>query len=311
MNLRNRLIIIISVIVLATLSGCIKDDYDECVQGIKVTFYSKTPCQTELSYPKQIKDIALFVFDKNDILVSYKYSSGVRLEKDFLETIDTESGIHSVVAWSGLSSDYYDIVEPQVGVTKKQSLLFRLKRAAQSALTMENSVVYFGESATISVPKAQEVGTVYESTSINMQEMTNRITISVEGLPNVTDYEVAIEADNEAINVDGTAAIDDDILEHLSEVTDNSGVLEAHFTLLKLTTGYNKTLVIRNKLDGTELYRGNLLGTLLLKNPGINLDCDHDFTIKFTTKDQCDCGTYTIMEIWVNNWLVHSYETEM
>jgi hypothetical protein len=70
-------------------------------------------------------------------------------------------------------------------------------------------------------------------------------------------------------------------------------------------------LVVFHKASGKELYRGDLLGTLLLKNPNVNLACDHDFVVRFTTEDKCDCGTYTIMEIWVNNWLVHSYEAAL
>jgi hypothetical protein len=80
---------------------------------------------------------------------------------------------------------------------------------------------------------------------------------------------------------------------------------------MSLTTGFDNTLVVRHRGSGAELYRGDLLGTLLLKNPGVNLACDHDFTIRFTTADRCDCGTYTVMEIWVNRWLVHSYETDL
>lgn len=310
MNLRNSLIIIISVIVLAFLSGCIKDNYDDCVQGIDISFYSQTPCQSETSYPETIKDLSIFVFDENDVLESYKHINDVKLQKDFLQTIETESGMHSVLAWSGLDSEYYDIIEPQIGVTKKQALLFRLKRVAQVASAIDSSMVYFGESNSVYVPKADKTGTVYEKTSVNMQEVTNRILVSIEGLPNVEDYEVKIESDNGSMNVNGTIA-GDEIIDHVAEATDVSGVLNAHFTLLKLATGYNNTIVVKNKLDGRELYRGSLLGTLLLKNPSVNLDCDHDFVIRFTTKDQCKCGTYTIMEIWVNNWLVHSYETEM
>jgi len=81
--------------------------------------------------------------------------------------------------------------------------------------------------------------------------------------------------------------------------------------MLKLETGQENTLVIKSKEGETELFRGSLLGTLLLKNPEVNLACDHDFVIDFTAEDQCDCGEYIILEIRVNNWLVHSYQTNV
>lgn len=310
MNFRYSFILVMTLIVSVLFAGCIKDDYADCAQGIRVSFYSQSPCQAERSYPEQIKDLTLFVFDKNEVLVAYKQLSTVELKKDFSQVIETESGMYSVLTWAGLTPELYEIADPQVGVTQKKTLLLRLRRAAQIASSIADIRLYFGGSALTYVPDAGEEGTVYEDVSVNMQEVTNRLEISVEGLPNVQDYEVAIESNNGAMNVNGTIATDE-LITHTSQATDESGVLHAHFTLLKLVTGYTNTLVIRDKLHGTELYRASLLGTLLLKNPAVNLDCDHDFTIKFTTKDQCSCGTYTIMEVWVNNWLVHSYETEM
>lgn len=310
MNSHYRPILLISVIILALLSGCIKDDYKDCVQGLKVGFYTKTPCQIDASYPEQIKDIALFVFDKNDILVSYQQTNDVKLQKDYLETIETESGMYTVVAWSGLSSNYYDLINPKEKVTTKHDLLFRLKRTAEQISNIDGSKVYYGESPLVNVPQATSSESIFENTAVNMQEITNRLTITVEGLPNPLDYAIEIESNNGAMNIDGTIA-KDETLKYSAETTEEAGVMKTAFTLLKLETGYTNTIVIKSKLDGTELYRGSLLGTLLLKNPDVNLACDHDFTIKFTTKDQCNCGTYTIMEIWVNNWLVHSYETDI
>lgn len=311
MNFRNNFIFILSLVVFVILfGGCIKDDYADCSQGIRVTFYSRTPCQAEATYPEQIKDISLFVFDKDEVLVSYKQLNVAKLQSNFSQVIETESGMHSVVAWAGLTPELYDIVNPEIGVTQKQTLLFRLKRIAQIGLSIDNTRVYCGESAFVYVADAEDEGSVYQDVSVNMQEVTNRLDVTVEGLPNVQDYEVTIESNNGAMNVDGSLA-KDDLITHTSMLTDESGVLRARFTLLKLAVGYNHTIVIRDKLHDKELYRASLLGTLLLKNPSVNLDCDHDFLIQFTTKDQCDCGTYTIMEIWVNNWLVHSYETEM
>ncbi len=126
------------------------------------------------------------------------------------------------------------------------------------------------------------------------------------------DFEVVVESKNSGMNLDGSVA-QGDLVKYVSTtpVFDAAGVLQVNLTILEMLSGYNTALVIKNKTLGTELYRGDLLGTLLLKNPTVNLDCNHDFTIRFMAADKCDCGTYVIKEIWVNNWLVHSYDADL
>lgn len=293
------------------LSGCIKED-DECnySQKLTVSLYSKSLCETDTVYPAGVKDITLCVFDNNDVLVTYVHKEGVTLKKGYTEEISVSGkGIHTVVAWSGIHTQYFDINQLQQGKTTKKDWLFHLKRLQHIAVSMEGVQVYSGESRAFYLDGG--VSGISEHTSVNLQEITNRLTISVEGLDrNEEEYEVYIESDNGSMNVGGSLA-EDETVRYDPVTSPNGGRINEKFYLLKLETGHNNTIVIRNKISGKELYKGSLLGTLLLKNPEVDLSCDHDFTIKFTTQDQCECGTYTIKEIWVNNWLVHSYDTEM
>lgn len=293
------------------LSGCIKED-DECnySQKLTVSLYSKSLCETDTVYPAGVKDITLCVFDNNDVLVTYVHKEGVTLKKGYTEEISVSGkGIHTVVAWSGIHTQYFDINQLQPGKTTKKDWLFHLKRSQHIAVSMEGVQVYSGESRAFYLDGG--VSGISEHTSVNLQEITNRLTISVEGLDrNEEEYEVYIESNNGSMNVGGSLA-EDETVRYDPVTSPNGGRINEKFYLLKLETGHNNTIVIRNKISGKELYKGSLLGTLLLKNPEVDLSCDHDFTIKFTTQDQCECGTYTIKEIWVNNWLVHSYDTEM
>lgn len=293
------------------LSGCIKED-DECnySQKLTVSLYSKSLCETDTVYPAGVKDITLCVFDNNDVLVTYVHKEGVTLKKGYTEEISVSGkGIHTVVAWSGIHTQYFDINQLQPGKTTKKDWLFHLKRSQHIAVSMEGVQVYSGESRAFYLDGG--VSGISEHPSVNLQEITNRLTISVEGLDrNEEEYEVYIESDNGSMNVGGSLA-EDETVRYDPVTSPNGGRINEKFYLLKLETGHNNTIVIRNKISGKELYKGSLLGTLLLKNPEVDLNCDHDFTIKFTTQDQCECGTYTIKEIWVNNWLVHSYDTEM
>ena len=312
MNLCLQSVLSISIIFcLFLLSGCIKED-DECnySQKLTVSLYSKSLCETDTVYPAGVKDITLCVFDNNDVLVTYVHKEGVTLKKGYTEEISVSGkGIHTVVAWSGIHTQYFDINQLQPGKTTKKDWLFHLKRSQHIAVSMEGVQVYSGESRAFYLDGG--VSGISEHTSVNLQEITNRLTISVEGLDrNEEEYEVYIESDNGSMNVGGSLA-EDETVRYDPVTSPNGGRINEKFYLLKLETGHNNTIVIRNKISGKELYKGSLLGTLLLKNPEVDLSCDHDFTIKFTTQDQCECGTYTIKEIWVNNWLVHSYDTEM
>lgn len=311
MNIHYKVILLVSTVILLLLSGCIKEDYDDCVQGIDVRFYSKTQCQTDTLYPEQIKGITLCVFDEDGLLVGFQKNNNSKIQRGYNERIEVKhGGIYTVVAWSGLDEGLFDIKLPQEMVTKKTDLLFRLKRTLRLASSIRGSAVYYGESATVYIPDADGSESIFKSTVINMQEVTNRLTIIVEGLDNAENYQVDIESGNGSMNINGSIA-QDEIIDYSSVNLTRDNILEAQFTVLKLETGNTNTIVVKSKIDGRELYRGSLLGTLLLKNPDVNLDCDHDFVIRFTTKDQCSCGTYMIAEIWVNNWLVHSYDTDL
>lgn len=314
MNLRcKHILLICTVVLLSLLSGCIKDDYEDCTQGINVRFYSKTSCQLDTVYPEDIKDINLCIFDKDGTLVAHQKTNSIELSRNYSQTVELSSGLYYAIAWSGVDSEHFDISELENGRTQKGDLLFRLKRLLNHAYSLQGIKVYYGQSEAVYVPDAKGSQSIFENTMVNMQEVTNRITISVEGLDTraLEDFEIEIESDNGSMDIDGTIAEDETIEYDPDTTSPRVGVLESRFTMLKLETGHTNTIVIRNKISGAELFRGSLLGALLLKNPDVNLACDHDFTIRFTTQDQCSCGTYTIMEIWVNNWLVHSYDTEI
>lgn len=306
--------LIITVYAMAFISGCIRDDNnDGCVQSLSIHFYSRTMCQTEIVYPEAVNDLLMCVFNGNGVLVEYRQMNGITLGPEYVETVEVStSGIYYVLAWSGLDGSSFDINELEVGGTRKDDLLFRLKRAQTEASPIGSGGIYSGESpaALVTVTKNPDAETI--QARVNMQEVTNRITVQVEGLNlnDINDYEIDIESNSGSMNIDGSIAADD-VIKYDRAIFDDSGVLTAYFTVLKLETGYNNTLVIRDKSNNKELFRGSLLGALILKNPEVNLNCDHDFTIKFTTEDECECGTYMIVDIRVNNWPVSSYNTDM
>lgn len=293
---------------LPVLYGCIDQKLTECPLEIHVEFYSKTPCSADTVYP-QVQDVKLYLFDRYGGLIASAEENQVLMSRNYRYTLNTSNGIFTVVAWGGLHDCPFNIRQTKE-IISKTDLLFRLQREALQTSSFDSKRIFYGESPVVYLPDPAIHGSVFEHTAINMREITNRITVSVEGLLRAEDYEVVIESANGSMNADGSIA-QDEVIRYtpFESVVDN--VLESRFTLLKLETGLNSVIIIKDKRDDRELFRGDLLGTLLLKNPNVNLACDHDFDIRFTAEDQCSCGSYVMIQIKVNEWIVHSYNTEL
>lgn len=310
MKLSRNSLFFIGITLCLFLSGCIRDylDDDECVEGggLTVTLYSQSPCQTDSVLPDFVYDIVVAVFDENNVLVSHHLDSEIVLTKDFSTQMNLLSGSYSVVVWTGIIDDPYVVTyDLENGITHKNDLLFHIDRSRKIAEAI-NKRIYYGEA---SVTHTEEVSRRFEYTKIgvNLLEVTNRFTVEMEGLSDhVEDYEIVMESDNGAMYINGRIA-DDELITYEPVVVIADGIIHAQFTLLKIDRSHINTLIIRNKIDGTELFRGDLLEALLLKNPQLDLNCDHDFTLHFLFDEAYD----TITKIWVNNWLVHSHNTEL
>lgn len=299
--------------VLLAIAGCIHEEFDDCLQEVNVHFFSKSACDVDSVYPL-MSGLRFYVFDENDNLVAIHEADNGEITSHYSKNLEVRNGLFTVITWGGLNTSAVEVREHKEFVTTKKDALFRILEDTLGGIpSPEGSRIYFGESKQIYIPDPAESGSIFEQVDVNMQEITNRITVQIEGLPQTDDFEIFIETENVGMNLDGSVAQSNNLVKYLSTTPafDEANVLQAHLTTLEMLSGYKTTLVIRNKTLGTELYRGDLLGTLLLKNPEVNLACDHNFTIRFTTADECDCGTYMIMEIWVNNWLVHSYDADL
>ncbi|MCC8035609.1 MAG: FimB/Mfa2 family fimbrial subunit [Rikenellaceae bacterium] len=297
--------------------GCVnqKQNNDGCterIQGLEVSFYSRSRCQTEARYPEAVESILLCIFDGDGILAYYRYLEDVILDESYSVTLDTDPGLYTVVSWAGIDRECFETAAPEEGTTTKEDILLSVIRADGTASDLVGAEVYFGQSNAVYVQAGVAGGEAdYRDVSVNLLEVTNRLEISVDGLPTrAEDYEITIESDDGSMTFDGEIAPDEPLI-YRAAMSYGDGYVEGVFTLLKLETGHSYYIAVRNIVSGTELYYGSLLGALLLKNPEVDLLCDHDFTIRFTAEDKCDCGTYAITEIWVNNWLVHSYETDL
>lgn len=301
-----KLISVVGAIALLLFTGCIRDDYSDCKQGLIVSFYSKTSCSTDTIRSVVASDAILCVFDESEVLITLVKRNQVAFDT-YMEEIELpRGGNYSVVAWTGMDASLLLISEMKTGITRKSDLLFRLKRMQDVAVGIDGLQIYSGGSASVYVEEKDSEST-YEKVAVNLLEVTNRLHLLVKGVEQENEYEVYVESDNGSMDVDGTLA-EDVVLRHDPVVSFDSEWLKTEFTLLKLDSKQVNTLVVRNKTTGKELYRGDLLNALLLKTPDVNLGCDHDYTFEVIVSEH---GTYANVEIWINGWLVHSYDAEM
>lgn len=305
----------------ALLGGCnnlIYEDLSECPQGVYVKFYSKTPCAVDSTFIGEVSDLHLFAFDDKDVLASSVVQKNVSLSKDYEVLVPVSDGHYTFIGWAGVNNNF-DLGTFVKGVTTKKEVMLTLKSQKKKAVALKNHHVWQGESPVVFLEDPTEVGSMYKHTTINLHEKTNRINVEVELHESILgadikpeDFEIEIESGNGVSNIDGTMPLNQPILTYPSQFKYTDSSLKAQYSLMQLKTGYNNQITVRNKKSQDIIWQGDLIGSILIKNKNINLDCQNDFNVKFVIKDKClGCGTYICWAIYVNDWLVHSYEIEL
>jgi hypothetical protein len=281
----------------------------DCPQGVYLRFYSKTPCDADSLYPADIKNLNVFVFNEEERFVAEYTEENVTLSGSYEMLIPIyPHGQYSFVAWAGIDS-HYELQNLQQKVTTKEDLLFQLKQAAGLADNLKGTALYAGTSEHVFLPDPESVlGAYYEHTAICLTQYTNQIEVIVEGMQQPVDFSVEISMRNGDYAINGDILLNGQALLYPPEYIYGDTTLSAKFTILKLETGYDDWITLKGK-ENEVLYKEDMLGTLLLQNPDVNLSCDHNFVIKFKVKENND--TYVVTEVWVNDWLIHTYDTEV
>lgn len=311
-NLRSRIVAtLVSITGVFFLGGgCDSVIYDQmldCPQGVYLKFYTKTPCDVDSLYPADIKNLNVYVFDSENKFVSEYKASNVTLSSDYEFLIPIyPHGTYSFVAWANID-DHYELQNLQQGSTTKEDLLLRMKQTAGVADNLKGTSLYVGSSSDVSLPDPESVlGAYYAHTAIGMALYTNRIEVVVEGVVTPQNYHVEIGIRNSDYAVKGNILTTGQPMQYPAEYSYSNNIFSAKFTTLRLEQGYDGRIVLREK-ENKVLYDEDLLETVLLQNPNVNLNCDHDFVIRFKVQED----TYVVTEVWVNDWLVHTYNTDV
>lgn len=305
------LLIAMVALPLGMVTSCDKlvyDDMEHCERGVYIHVFSQTECAEAPSYPEWVKELNIYAFDVNDKFVGAMSETDVTLNAEYEALFPLVTpGTYSFVVWAGIDHlfEVSDLVE---GVSTKQDLLLKLKKADNKALNLKGQRVYVGTTPNATVG---DVTDLYAYTDANIREITNRINVKIEGVTNSSDYDIKILSDNTNYAVNGTI-INSAQVEYPTVVeypTDTE--VAAHYNTLKLESGRKSILQVSLKSTGQVLYQEDLVGSILLspKATNVNLRCENDFDILLKMKKCKDCETgYEVAFIYINNWLVHSYD---
>ena len=308
------------VLLACCLIGCnsaVFDDLGRCPQGVNLQFYSQTPCGQFPDYPSDIRQVRVFAFDANGVLVGEFSDKKVLLSADYsLSATLRHTGKLTFVAWGGSDLEAYDFSDFREGVTTRQEMQVSL-RLKNGRISSAPGSLYVGF-ASISLENREDMGSVYERVAFNMQELTYRVhfTISSIGSPFPIDEEfvIRIEDDNGVYDFNGRIALCERFEYATEAVRDAEGALKADFTLMKLEEGRNAFVSLIDKTTGEILYTANLVDDILMfrgdaGEPPYSLECDHDFPI--TLKLKYEKETWMLIQATVLDWNVVSRPIEL
>ena len=316
MKLSNKLMITLFALgmIFASCDTLIYANLEDCPQGVYVKFFSMTPCDTDSSFIGEVSSLTLFAFDKNDKLVITTTKTDVTLSRDYDILVPVSNGEFSFIAWAGLN-DNFIIGNFTPGTTTKQDVMMTLKEASGKAANLKGAKVWQGESPKVFLPDPNEWASYYEYTAVNLQEVTNRVKLVIDFDPDflpvtTDDLEVTLTSDNGTMLINGQIATGNPVITYPAyDLTNGSRSISFDYTVLDLVQGRTNNLRVYYSGTNQVIFDGDLIKDLILNTDGsINLSCENDFTIRMNLKS---LETHLSVGIWVNNWKVHSYETEL
>ncbi len=301
------LILFVVIVSFISCKQYIYDNMSACFRGVYINIYEQTECETEASYPS-VPVVHVYAFDDNDLLVSVHKEIAPQLSKEYELFVPTpRPGVYSFITWAGIDENFYNLSSLTVGKTTKKDLLLSLKEQSAKAVALTNQRLYIGSTPIVHIGEQEKF---FAHTKSNLREITNRIKVTVEGIENPKDYSIEMSTNNGSYSLLGNIIPNHPLAYPTTVYYPADSTLAANFTTLKLESGRNSTLVVRRLSDGEEAFKEELIGTILLSPSAenINLRCLNDFHIKLKMR-KCNCpGGYMAAELWINDWLIHSYD---
>ena len=348
MNLPNKLTGVFFTLGLGfLLSGCesmFHDDLDNCPQAVYVKLYNTT-CKADSIGLNTQSNVHLLAFDEDNKLAASAELKDIDLgnkQKGFTEVrlpikSDTpdQDRVYNIYAWTGVNGKFS--ADAKIG-QKKDEIFASLRSGAESQyVNLGSDRVYFGQAGrSVVLKNPAKNGSQEDHIAVPVGELTYRLNVSVvldksmlgrKNPPSIREFGLEIKSGNGTYNFDATHAPNSPISSYQPNgpVVYNDTALVAKYTVMDLQTGLGSQVRISYSKNGqtrdVEMpidIQHDLVAAILAyaSKPenkfSFNLNCEHDIDLKFLIKDKCDgCGQYMCAGVFINDWLVHTFETEL
>lgn len=320
----------LALLSLLLLGGChpmVYEQLDDCPREVEVSLFSQSPCDAQPTYPADMTSVLLVAYnDRGEVVATETHKGAVTAETRVRMTLPTSDPVR-IAAWSGLDEETFDLTP-----SAKADELFAALRAGRD---LTGRVIRQGVTEKLSLPSLNKSGTTSPiQVSVNLLELTNRITIHIIGLEEPEKVSLEVTSANDRYSGLGTLldvrgqstpysypiAIERKANTYTGTpepgcVAEHNGEVTGHVTTLSMESGHGSLLSIHKVGLSTPLYESDLVGLVLTaakKGASVDLRCDHDFTVELKVRRCPDCSDgYAIAWIKVNDWMVHSYDAEL
>lgn len=297
------------IIIILTLSisliGCGKIFEDMCGCGVPfvLKFHSQKDASSPILYPKEIKDIDLYIFDDKDLLIATELVTDVHLSSQYELQSRLEPGIYTMVALGKVKSlkptksddkISYNFPKPTIGKTTISDLMLEIKYEGGFFQPIKENI-YVGVAKNVEVDREKNlVSNVLED--INLLKKPKDINIKVFGLPKGETYTIEIEDAAWQYSFENKN-ISENRLKFssvLSKDTDNMKTSIRTLELIKETKP--KIRILDSK--GNIIKEMLLLDDIILKNPDVNLKTDEVFDVEIHLDN-----SFIAVKLVINGWV--------
>ena len=318
------------------LNGLIFEGEGDCGIYYRIRFKYDYNIKFADAFANEVNSIALYVFDRNDVLVEEIATTDIEVLSSgtYEIPLELQPDDYTLVAWGGLmNEESFDMLpDTQVGVTKLEQLQVKMHRQYDengNAGVCEDLIPLYHGSMQLTVTDVP--GTYTETMSL--VKNTNSIRILLHEMSgndvDADKFIFEIRDSNGLYNWDNTI-LDDEMITYsawhqgngtadmeeikVKAVTSVSIAL-AEFTVGRMTAGKSPVLYIRNRESGEDVFRIPVADYALLvkgnhrENMGDQeyLDRQDEYTMTFFLSE----GEWVSSVIYINSWRVVLNDTEL
>lgn len=298
--------ILMSALLSAFTSGCIKEDLSECNPGVLLKFdYSLNSEFTNL-FGKEVGKVTVYVFDENGFYYDTFSEEGNHLTNNWKMRLPLPPGNYTTVTWGGNLGSYrlgetnadrtsfQD--ELKKGVTHIDDFMLMAEKDGQPLTRLDD--LYHGMVRVTSVYQPEAV------TTVDLIKDTHHLIVTVQDAA-VTEergnapYEAYCTGANARYMADNNVGkLAETVVYRPFDTYTNQGEAVSELNLLRLEIGRPFRLVVKRK-DGKTVFDKDLVEALLATGHyKTQEDLDREITFRVVIKVDKDAGIVVIINGW-------------